>query len=199
MTLLPADDAPVSGFDTGPGNALMDAWTRKHRQQPFDRNGAWADSGTISPDLLGRLMENAYFRQPPPKSTGRELFNLDWLECVLDDGFNDLPAGDVQATLCELTARSVTAALELFSAPVDEVYVCGGGIHNALLMQRLQALLKADPVTTTEDLGLHPDWVEATAFAWLARQTLEGRPGNLPTVTGARHYVMLGAIYPGRN
>jgi anhydro-N-acetylmuramic acid kinase len=195
LTLLPADSRPASGFDTGPGNVLLDAWVAKHRGQPFDRNGEWAGSGTCCQALLERLLRQPYFQQPPPKSTGRELFNLSWLEHTLTPGFGQLPASDIQATLVELTAVTVATALERSGLPVDEVFVCGGGAHNRFLMQRLAALLPACKIATTEALGLHPDWVEATAFAWLAKRTLDGKPGNLPSVTGARRATILGAIY----
>jgi anhydro-N-acetylmuramic acid kinase len=196
LTLLPADICQVSGFDTGPGNVLLDAWVTKHREQPFDRNGEWASGGTCCPPLLERLLRQPYFQQPPPKSTGRELFNLAWLEQALVSGFENLPARDIQATLAELTAVTVAAALERFASPVDELFVCGGGAHNRFLMQRLATLLPTCGIATTEALGLHPDWVEATAFAWLAKQALDSKPGNLPGVTGARREAILGAIYP---
>ncbi len=196
LTLLPADLGPATGFDTGPGNVLLDAWIAKHRAQPFDRDGEWAGSGTCCQTLLEQLLQQPYFRQAPPKSTGRELFNLDWLEQNLTPEFENLPASDVQATLVELTATTVAKALAETAAPLDELFVCGGGAHNRFLMQRLAALLPTCRIATTEALGLHPDWVEATAFAWLAKQTLGGKPGNLPSVTGARRATILGAIYP---
>ena len=196
LTLLPADDRPVQGFDTGPGNVLMDAWIGKHRATKFDRDGDWARSGTICETLLTRLLQQPYLEQSPPKSTGRELFCLAWLEHLLNEGFADLPAGDVQATLAEFTAASIAAALKRFSAETEELFVCGGGAHNRYLLERLQAHLPGRRTATTQELGLDPDWVEATAFAWLARQTLAGDPGNLPSVTGARRAAVLGAIYP---
>jgi len=196
VTLLPADTGPVCGFDTGPGNVLMDAWTARHRGQPFDRDGAWARSGTRSDALLARLLQQPYLQLQPPKSTGRELFCMQWLDTALVDGFSTLAADSVQATLAEFTAASIAAALMQFSAPVDELFVCGGGANNSFLLQRLQALLPDCKTATTAALGLHPDWVEASAFAWLARQTLAGHPGNLPSVTGARRAAVLGAVYP---
>lgn len=196
LTLLPADGGPASGFDTGPGNLLMDAWTGRHRAETFDRDGEWARSGTCDAALLARLLDQPYLRMPPPKSTGRELFSLSWLDALLADGFADLPADQVQATLAEFTAASIASALERFSAPVEELFVCGGGAHNSFLMQRLQALLPGCRTATTTTLGVPPDWVEAVAFAWLARQTLAGEPGNIPTVTGAGRAAVLGAVYP---
>ena len=197
VTLLPANTAPVTGFDTGPGNVLLDAWIGEHRGERFDRDGAWAASGACCQPLLERLMQEPYLGLPPPKSTGRELFNPVWLQDILLPAFAALPAADVQATLAEFTAASIARALQQFAASTDELFVCGGGAHNRFLIQRLQALLPACPIATTEALGLHPDWVEATAFAWLAKQTLEGKPGNLPSVTGAGRPAVLGAIYPG--
>lgn len=195
LTLLPGDSCPAIGFDSGPGNVLIDAWVAKHLGQPFDCDGEWARSGTHCQSLLEQFLLQPYFRLPPPKSTGRELFNLGWLEQIVAAGFENLPAGDIQATLAELTAVTIAAALETFASPVDELFVCGGGAQNRFLMQRLAALLPTCTIATTEALGLHPDWVEATAFAWLARQTLDGKPGNLPSVTGARRAAILGAIY----
>lgn len=196
LTLLPAGADAVSGFDTGPGNVLLDAWIDRQRGLAFDREGAWARSGSCHQPLLERLLQQPYLQRQPPKSTGRELFSLRWLEALLDPDFRALAPADVQATLAEFTATTVAAALARFAPPVDELFVCGGGAHNRFLMQRLSALLPNCPVDTTDALGLGPDWVEATAFAWLARQTLEGRPGNIPGVTGARRTAVLGAIYP---
>ena len=196
LTLLPAAAGPVSGFDTGPGNLLLDAWIGKHRSLPFDHDGEWARSGNCHGPLLKRLLQQPYFEQPPPKSTGRELFSLRWLENLLSPDFQALAANDVQATLAEFTAATIAGALARFAPAMDEVSVCGGGAHNSFVMQRLAALLPGCRLNTTAALGLHPDWVEATAFAWLARETLEGRPGNLPGVTGASRPAVLGAIYP---
>ena len=198
LTLLPADGKTITGFDTGPGNVLLDAWYRKHRQGDYDASGAWASGGDLNQPLLEQLLDHPYFSQPPPKSTGREQFCLQWLEQLLQSGHHALPDADVQRTLTEFTAQSIASSLEQFGQPVKQVLVCGGGVHNELLMQRLQALLPEQRVETTEKYGLHPDWVEAVAFAWLAKQTLEGKPGNLPAVTGANRPVILGAIYPGK-
>ena len=195
LTLLPAAlEQPVTGFDTGPGNTLMDTWIRLATDKDFDKNGDWARSGHCQPELLQDLLDHAYFEQPPPKSTGRELFNIAWLRQQAHTRLKTLPPEHVQATLVELTVQSISAGL----SPVDELYVCGGGAHNSFLMERLSNQLADTRVATTEVLGLAPDWVEATAFAWLAKQTLEGCAGNLHTATGARHPVVLGGIYPGR-
>lgn len=195
LTILPPNGGKASGFDTGPGNGLMDAWTTRHRQQAFDRNGDWARSGAPDAQLLAHLLQQPYLQLPPPKSTGRELFNLPWLLARLDEGFSALPAATVQATLAEFTAVSIADALQR-AGTMEELYVCGGGVHNGHLMERLQAQLPQCRIATTAALGLAPDWVEATAFAWLAMRTLAGEPGNLPSVTGARRAAVLGAIYP---
>ena len=198
LTLLPADSArPVTGFDTGPGNGLMDAWINREQNQAYDRNGEWAASGHVHPGLLERLMNDPYFTRTPPKSTGREYFNLAWLEPQLA-AFANLAARDVQATLCELTARTIADALQANMNSIEEVLVCGGGVHNRQLRQRLEELVTPATISSTARAGIDPDQVEAAAFAWLARQTLAGRPGNLTDVTGARHPVVLGAIYPGQ-
>lgn len=198
LTLLPADvSQPVSGFDTGPGNGLMDAWIDQHYQQAFDRDGEWAASGHVHPGLLERLLNDPYFARTPPKSTGREYFNLAWLQPALET-FAHLAARDVQATLAELSARSITEALSRGTMEVEDVLVCGGGVHNRHLMQRLEELLIPATVASTAIAGIDPDQVEAAAFAWLARQTLNDEPGNLPSVTGASHPVVLGGIYPGK-
>ncbi len=196
LTLLPAAaDAPVSGFDTGPGNALMDAWIQQHQGRPYDQGGAWAASGQVQPEPLTRLLDEAYFHEAPPKSTGRDYFNLDWLERGWPDVSAWRPA-DVQATLLELTAFTIADAIRQTAADSCEVLVCGGGLHNTRLMQRLQERLPEQTLRSTASCGLEPDWVEAMAFAWLAHQTLQRQPGNVPAVTGARHAVILGAIYP---
>lgn len=196
ITVLPADPAiPVTGFDTGPGNTLMDAWIKRHHGRPYDDGGQWAAAGDVNDALLSALHRDAYFDRAPPKSTGREYFNLAWLERKLS-GFQSVPAGDVQATLCELTARSVAEAIGRYAPDTTTVLVCGGGSHNESLIQRLRAALRGTTVVSTETYGIAPRWVEAAAFAWLAKQTLAGLPGNLPAVTGAHRPVILGGIYP---
>jgi len=197
LTHLPgAGDAPVSGFDTGPGNVLLDGWCQRVRGEAFDRDGAWAASGRVDENLLTALLAEDYFGRPPPKSTGREEFNLDWLDAVLNG--REIDAADVQATLAEFTARSAAAAIRDACPACIRVMVCGGGAHNGDLLTRLAAQLPGVSVETTASHGIDPDWVEAMAFAWLARETLAGRPGNLPAVTGARRPLVLGGIYPGR-
>lgn len=185
----------VRGFDCGPGNVLLDAWIGKVRGETFDRNGAWAASGLLNEALLLRLMSDPYFAGRGPKSTGRELFNLHWLESHLA-ALPPLPAADVQRTLLELTVRSITESLQQAQSDTAELLVCGGGAHNGALMQRLQALLPSCQVASTATRGVPPDWVEAMAFAWLAHCCLERIPANRPSVTGARGVRVLGAIYP---
>lgn len=194
ITVLPGDGS-LSGFDTGPGNTLLDAWIAHCQGQPFDRDGRWAASGQIHQPLLQSLLGDPYFRLPAPKSTGREYFHLPWLEAHLSR-LDTAPApADIQATLAELTALTITSAINALPRRADEVFVCGGGAYNPDLMQRLARQLHPRPLASTARLGLAPEWVEATAFAWLAQQTLERRPGNEPAVTGAAHPCILGAIH----
>ena len=193
ITVLSADGR-VSGFDTGPANGLMDAWHLRHRGEAFDRDGAFAAGGHVHAMLLARLLSDPYFALPPPKSTGREHFHLGWLDAQLSD-FPLSPA-DVQATLLELTARSVTDAIERHAGDASDVLLCGGGVHNLALVRRLQERLRPRALSSTANHGVDPDYLEATAFAWLARQRLLGLPGNLPAVTGARGLRVLGAVYP---
>lgn len=196
ITLLRADGA-VLGFDTGPASCLMDSWIRRHLDQPFDRHGAWAAAGHVDGDLLQRLLADEYFARPAPKSTGRDQFSDEWLAARLPT--TPLAPNDVQATLLELTAVSLVRALGDLPPPhPTRLLVCGGGAYNRQLMTRLQALLPALVLQSTADFGIAPEHVEAAAFAWLAHRHLEGRAANLPTVTGARHPVPLGARYPGR-
>ena len=193
FTLLPVS-GDVRGFDTGPANALMDGWCERHTGQAYDASGAFAASGQIDAALLARLLSEPWFALPPPKSTGREQFHLDWLEARL--GSTPLAPADVQATLLELTARTVADALQMTQPTTRRVLVCGGGVRNPALMARLCAYLPQAVVESTAAHGLDPDYVEAMGFAWLARETLAGRPGNLPAVTGARGLRVLGAVYP---
>ncbi|MEP7043826.1 MAG: anhydro-N-acetylmuramic acid kinase [Dokdonella sp.] len=193
VTLL-APAGGVLGFDTGPANCLLDAWAQRHRGTPRDDDGAWARGGRIDAALLARLLDDAYFAAPPPKSTGREYFNLDWLQPRLREATD---AASVQATLLALSARSIADALRAQTSGAFEVYACGGGVHNAALMDALRGELPGTKVASTAQLGLDPDFVEAVGFAWLARERLAGRPGNLPAVTGARGLRRLGAIYAG--
>ena len=194
ITVLPAA-GDVTGFDTGPGNGLMDAWNRQHHNTPYDTDGKWARSGTCNSALLEAMLQDPYFAKDAPKSTGFEYFNLDWINAFDVDS---VPAQDVQATLCELSAATLASAVDTVAADASELFVCGGGVHNAELMRRLVARLPQTTIQSTENVGLHPDWVEAAAFAWLARERLAERPGNLPSVTGANKSVMLGELHlPG--
>lgn len=197
LTLLPRsggrESGEVRGFDTGPANALLDAWCERHLGQAFDGDGAFAASGEVDRALLARLLDEPWFALPPPKSSGREQFHLGWLVPRL---LGDEPAADVQATLLELTAVSVAEALRAQQPQTRRLIVCGGGVHNPLLLQRIAAHLPRVAVESSARHGLDPDFVEAIGFAWLARETLAGRPGNLPEVTGARGPRVLGALYP---
>ncbi|MEH6825154.1 MAG: anhydro-N-acetylmuramic acid kinase [Motiliproteus sp.] len=198
ITLLPKNSSqPVIGYDTGPGNILIDSWIGRHRQQGFDRRGDWARSGQVDSQLLALLLQLDYFDQAPPKSTGREQFNLDWIDQQLDKLPQQICAADVQTTLTELTACSIAAAILKQGLCDAEIYICGGGAHNDYLLERLRRLLDTFTITTTTSLGLPADWVEACAFAWLAKRCLIQLPGNLPAVTGARGDRILGGIYLG--
>ncbi|MET0541007.1 MAG: anhydro-N-acetylmuramic acid kinase [Variovorax sp.] len=198
LSLLPPGagaDATVLGFDCGPGNALMDHWCQSHVGEPFDRGGQWAASGRVLPELLARLAGGPWFTRAPPKSTGRDLFNPAWLATHLgaDSG---AAAVDVQATLAELTASACASDVQRYGPRSTELIVCGGGALNDHLMARLKALLPGVDVVSSAERGLPPQQVEAAAFAWLARATIRGEPGNLASVTGARGARVLGGIYP---
>jgi anhydro-N-acetylmuramic acid kinase len=192
LTLLPRE-GDVRGFDTGPANGLMDAWCALHTGQPYDRDATFGRAGSVDGALLARLLAEPWFSEPPPKSTGRDQFQLQWLHDRLGD--SDLAPADVQATLCELTAATVARALLETQPATQRVLGCGGGVHNPLLMARLAARLPGLEVASTASVGLDPDFIEAAGFAWLARETLAGRPGNLHSVTGARGPRVLGAIH----
>ena len=200
LTLLPSTDesAPtLGGFDTGPGNALMDHWCHLHTDARYDDDGRWAASGQVDGTLLAELLADAYFRKPAPKSTGRDLFNPDWLSHALARASGTRAPADVQATLLELTARSAVDALRSAAPDTRELLVCGGGALNGALMRRLAALWPGLSVAATDGAGLPAMQVEAAAFAWLARQLCERLPGNHPGVTGAAGLRVLGALYPG--
>jgi anhydro-N-acetylmuramic acid kinase len=192
LTLLPPDKL-ASGFDTGPGNVLLDYWSARHHGTAFDAGGAWATEGSVNKHLLAKMLEHPFFLLPPPKSCGREQFNATWLESHLDGNY--APA-DTQRTLVELTSQSIIRALCALDGAPDEIYVCGGGAHNGCLMDSLQRGLPKSRWGTTNDLGLHVDWVESVAFAWLARRAIRNEPGNLPNVTGAKGARVLGSITP---
>lgn len=190
-------DGGVRGFDTGPASCLMDEWCRRHRGEPFDDRGRWAAGGEAIPELLAALLDDPWFELPPPKSTGLELFNADWLGRALTG--NEAPR-DVQRTLLELTVATVAGGLQTLAPagtePPNHVLVCGGGVHNDFLMARLRDSLGGVAVESTAAHGVEPDWVEATLFAWLARERLAGRAQDTPPITGARTAVRLGAITP---
>ena len=193
LTYLPTQNRPVVGFDCGPGNTLMDAWILKHRSTPYDADGAWGAQGQVDRDLLDRLLADPFFSAPSPKSTGREYFNLEWLERFAPCSSPE----NVQASLRELTAISIARAIHNDAPDTREVFVCGGGAFNRHLMNSLRAALgDGVHVSTTEALGIHPMHVESMAFAWLARQFCLHRFGNLPEVTNAKGKRILGALYP---
>ncbi len=195
ITVLPKDpSAEVIGFDTGPGNTLMDLWIKLQQNQSYDRNGAWAKSGKIDYGLVDILKKDLYFNTVPPKSTGKEYFSLPWMYQYFD-AFS-YKAEDIQASLCMLTAATICDAIKKHAPDTERVLICGGGMHNDYLLELIRQQLEC-PVESTELYGLHPDHVEAVAFAWLARQTLNNLPGNLKEVTGAVNSVILGGIYQG--
>lgn len=192
ITLLAAaTNLPVRGFDTGPGNALLDAWSYQQRQLPKDSGGQWAANGHVQPQLLEKMLTDPYFARPAPKSTGRDYFNLEWLHRYIY-GMSLRPE-DVQATLCQLTVVSIGEAV-VAQLPPARLLVCGGGAHNPVLMDGLARYLPRCIVESTAAHGLDPDWVEAVSFAWLAKRRWDKQPGNLPSVTGARQPVILGSV-----
>jgi anhydro-N-acetylmuramic acid kinase len=199
ITWLPQSqlESGVIGFDTGPGNVLLDGWIHQHLQQRFDHNGNWAAQGKLNKSLLDLLLTEDFFQQPPPKSTGREMFNLCWLKKQMEKLDQLISATDVQRTLLELTAKTIADSIQRLSADHKEIFVCGGGVFNQLLMQRLQDLLSPNNLASTAKLGIEPQWVEAMAFAWLAHQRMENQTGNICAVTGAKTASVLGAIYFG--
>lgn len=173
----------------------MDCWAARHLGTQYDGNGDWAQGGDINDELLKAWLEDPYFTLPPPKSTGREYFNLEWSNTFrVDDS-----ARNIQATFCKLTVETIARAIERHTKDCHEIYTCGGGTHNTHLMMCLRERLSPLKLRTTDDLGIPPDWVEAVAFAWLAKQTLERKPGNLPLATGAKHPAILGGIYLSGN
>jgi len=182
----------IVGFDCGPGNILMDSWCQRHLGTIYDKNGTWAESGETIPALLEELMSLKFFSVPPPKSTGREVFNLTWLEKYLSGNEN---TEDVQATLLQLTSRAITDAILKWFPDTTEVYLCGGGARNIALTSRIQISLPGKKVAPTDVLGINADWLEAFAFAWLAKQNIQGVPSSIPSVTNAKGERILGAIY----
>ena len=184
----------ITGFDCGPGNGLLDAWCYMHTGKIYDQDGAWGNLGKTLPNLLSKMLTHPYLSMQPPKSAGREQFNMAWLQALL---MGDEQPADVQATLVQLTAMSIALAITQFCTDsVTEVYLCGGGVHNSTLVRALNDALPAISVGNTDLLGIDADWLEAHAFAWLGWQTLQNLAGNLTEVTGAQHPCILGAIYP---
>ena len=184
----------TSGFDTGPGNALLDLWCHKKTGENYDRNGDWAKTGEVSYSLLNSMLKDTYFTKPYPKSTGREQFNLDWLNSQLVN--QTISNQDIQASLTELTARTIIDAIYNYYPETERIILCGGGTHNQYLRERIEKLSSKIPLCDTQRYGITPDWVEAVAFAWLAYACLNKIPANEPAVTGANSRVILGAIYP---
>jgi len=200
ITILPADKSlPIYGFDTGPGNILMDQWYQQHHKELYDENGRWARHGQVDDELMTLMLADPYFLQSIPKSTGREYFNLNWLSNKLVALDKPIRAESVQKTLLYVTAVSIAEAVKSYAETTQRVFVCGGGAHNEELMTTLREQLPSMTVTTTNQLKLAPDWVEASAFAWLAKQTVSNATGNLPAVTGANQATVLGAIHLSNN
>jgi len=196
ITILPADtDLDVIGFDSGPGNGLLDDWSRRHNNTNMDKNGNWANIGIIEESLLVNLLNDPYFTQVCPKSTGRDYFNLNWLDKYLYSYHKKTNLEDIQTTLLSLTVTSISDAIHKYANSTEQIYICGGGAHNPVLVRQLQEQLPSIDITTTEKLGMNPDAVEAITFAWLAKQRIENKPGNLPAVTGASKACVLGSVY----
>jgi anhydro-N-acetylmuramic acid kinase len=192
ITDLPTS-SEVTGFDCGPGNIMMDAWCLRHTGNTYDNNGSWAASGDVIPALIDKLRAMPFFSLPPPKSAGREIFNLPWLESCLA---GDEHPVDVAATLLQLTVESIAESISDYFPQVTEVYLCGGGARNGALVARMHKAMSGKKVELTDCLGIDADWLEAFAFAWLAKQAMSGIPASLPSVTGAVGARLLGAIYP---
>jgi anhydro-N-acetylmuramic acid kinase len=195
VTVLQGDTL-VAGFDTGPGNTLLDHWIARAKGSRYDQDGAWASEGEVHQSLLDSLLSHPFLGKQGPRSTGKEVFNLDWLDSRLAQ-VPTIDPRDVQATLSEFTAETIASGVQNQGVEVKEVYICGGGAHNTDLMRRIHRKLQPATLNTTDTLGIHPDWVEAAAFAWLAHQTVSGLAGNAPVVTGAEGFRVLGGIYPG--
>jgi anhydro-N-acetylmuramic acid kinase len=193
ITLLSNND--VIGFDTGPGNALLDDWMQQNKNKEYDKDGEWAKTGEPHEDFLALLLNDAYFSLAAPKSTGREYFNIDWLNTYLDKINSEISTEDIQATLLQLSAITICNAIKDSANQVDEVLACGGGAKNLYLMDTLKSLFVDTTFTTTDKYGLSPDCIEAVTFAWLAKQRIENKTANLPSVTGATKAVLLGGVY----
>ena len=198
ITLLPADKSiPVTGFDTGPANTLINHWIQQQKNKSFDEGGKWASSGQANEGFIEELLNDSYFKIAPPKSTGTEYFKPDWLTKKLKN-FPFLAAEDIQASLTTFTAKTVSDAINQYAtkiSEVDEIIVCGGGVHNDFLLQLLKQGLPNTEINSSANYNVDPDYIEATAFAWLAKQTLEHKTGNLQNVTGAKRAVILGGVY----
>ena len=193
ITLLSNND--VIGFDTGPGNALLDDWIQHNQSKEYDKDSEWAREGTVNKELLNIMLSENYFALPSPKSTGREYFNLAWLNTYIKKIDSNISPADIQATLLRLSAITISDSINASSSNINEVLICGGGAYNPNLMDSLQNLLPSIDVTTTAKYGLEPDCIEAVTFAWLAKQRIEKKSSNLPSVTGARKAILLGGIY----
>jgi anhydro-N-acetylmuramic acid kinase len=196
ITYLPADaKTPIVGFDTGPANLLLDKWIYEHHRQWFDQDGNWAASATFDDQLLQQFLSDPYFQLAPPKSTGHDYFNLNWLKSQLAQRQQSLSPATIQATLCELTAASIGMAIQQLNSVQGSILLCGGGSKNTYLKQRLENHCPKHRLSLCDDLQFSAEWIEAMAFAWFAKQTLEGKTSNLPEVTGARNPTVLGGIY----
>jgi len=195
ITLLSKDNSKVIGFDTGPGNGLLDDWIQKNKDEEYDKDSAWAKTGKVNNDLLEQLLDDNYFSLTAPKSTGREYFNLSWLNENLSKRNLDLAPEDIQATLLQLSVITICNAIKEVASSYSEVLLCGGGAYNPAFLEAIQDLLPNIKVATTSDYGLTPDCIEAVTFAWLAKQRIENKPANLPDVTGANKTVLLGGVY----
>ena len=193
ITKLPANKTdPIIGFDTGPANTLMDVWSQRHLSKPFDQDGAWAKSGSVNNELLEQMLEDEYFSALPPKSTGREHFNLEWIQHYLDSFNAPLTPEDIQATLLALTTYTIADSIDAWCPQTKKILLCGGGSENNFLVQQLEKILNKYSIQPTSDYGVPSKWMEAMAFAWLAKQHIEKKPGNIPSVTGADKAVVLG-------
>ncbi len=196
ISILPSDNSlEITGFDTGPGNGLLDDWNYRHNQTDMDRDSQWASTGEINNKLLQEMMADPYFKLPPPKSTGRDYFNMDWLQRQANT--RDLCPEDIQATLLEFSMQTIANAIKTHFQECEEIYVCGGGASNPAMLSRLQLLLASTKLMTTEELGIHPDAIEAVTFAWLAYCRVTETKLNLTSITGANRPILAGAIYKG--
>ncbi len=196
ITKLPSKkDEPIIGFDTGPANTLMDSWAQKHLSQPFDQDGDWARSGSIDSELLELMLKDKYFSMMPPKSTGREHFNHEWIQHYINDYNTAIAPENIQATLLALTTHTITDSMEMWCPQTKKVLLCGGGSENKYLVEQLQNKLEGIPIQKTSDYEVPSKWMEAMAFAWLAKQRIENKVGNIPSVTGANKPVILGEYF----